>query len=192
MPAVRKREGDIRLLVEHFARRSARKLGNSFRGIDPEALRRLEAYAWPGNVRELQNVIERSVIVCESEKLTLDPSWRESDTAPEEPSGDSPSAVEGESRASASASERGSSGAPTLEDVQCEAIVRALRSCNWVIGGPRGAAAQLGLKRTTLQARMKKLGIAPPRPVGGSTPVSCAARWRGRAGAGRGPRPISA
>jgi formate hydrogenlyase transcriptional activator len=154
MPPVRKREGDLPLLVEHFTRRAARKHGKSIRGIDPEALRRLEAYAWPGNVRELQNVVERSVIVCESETLTLDPSLRESDTAAEEPSGESPSAVE-----------RSSSGASTLADVQREAILRSLRSCHWVIGGPRGAAVQLGLKRTTLQARMRKLGIAQSRPT---------------------------
>jgi formate hydrogenlyase transcriptional activator len=63
------------LLVEHFVQCSACKLGKTIRGIDPEALDLLEAYSWPGNVRELQNVIERSVIVCESETFTLDPSW---------------------------------------------------------------------------------------------------------------------
>jgi formate hydrogenlyase transcriptional activator len=95
----------------------------------------------------------------------LDPSWRESETAHEEPSSDSPSAVEAELRASASASEREPAKASTLAEVQRDAILRALRSCNWVIGGPRGAALQLGLKRTTLQARMKKLGIAQPQPA---------------------------
>jgi transcriptional regulator with GAF, ATPase, and Fis domain len=164
MPPLRKREGDIPLLVEHFARRSARKLGKSIRSIDPEALRRLEAYPWPGNVRELQNVIERSVIVCESETLTLDSSWRENNTAPDEPNADSRSA-EPESRSLESVSEHESSGAPTLAEVQRGAILRALRSCNGMIGGPRGAAAQLGLKRTTLQARMKKLGLPRARPA---------------------------
>jgi formate hydrogenlyase transcriptional activator len=129
-------------------RRFARKLDKAIRGIDPETLRRLEAYSWPGNVRELQNVIERSVIVCESETFAIDPGWSESAPAPDEPSADSPSV-----------SERGSPGVSTLAEVESGAILRALQSCNGVVGGPRGAAAQLGLKRTTLQARMKKLGI---------------------------------
>ena len=141
MPPLRKRTGDIRLLAEHFVRRCARELGKTIRGIDPEALELLEAYSWPGNVRELQNVIERSVIVCESETFALDPSWSHS-----EPSSLVPPDTSLES---------------TLDEIQREAILRALQSCDWIIGGPKGAAALLGLKRTTLQARMQKLGIAP-------------------------------
>src|SRR5258706_7447610 len=76
MPPLRKREGDLRLLVEHFVQRFAQKLGKTIRGMDAQALERLEAYSWPGNVRELQNVIERSVIVCDSETFTVDPGWR--------------------------------------------------------------------------------------------------------------------
>ena len=160
MPPLRKRDGDLRLLIEHFVRCSARKLGKTIRGIDPAARDRLEAYSWPGNVRELENVIERSVIVCESETFTLDPSWpdaepaldvRKSSCQPDKPP--EPNSV----------AQPGS--LPTLDDIQREAILRALQSCNWVIGGPRGAAALLGLKRTTLQARINKLGIAPRRPA---------------------------
>jgi transcriptional regulator with GAF, ATPase, and Fis domain len=160
MPPLRKREGDLGLLVEHFVRRFALKLDKTIRGIDPETLHWLEAYSWPGNLRELQNVIERSVIVCESETFAVDPAWSESAPAPDEPNADLPSA-EPESRSLESVSERGSSGAPTLAEVLRGAILRALQSCDGVVGGPCGAAARLGLKRTTLQARMKKLGIAP-------------------------------
>ena len=145
MPPLRKRSGDIRPIAEHFVRRCAREVGKTFRGIDPRSLELLEAHSWPGNVRELQNVIERSVIVCESETFTVDPSWRHS----------GPSLVA-----------PGASLGSTLDDIQRDAILRALQSCNWVIGGPRGAAALLGLKRTTLQARMHKLGITPLRASG--------------------------
>jgi transcriptional regulator with GAF, ATPase, and Fis domain len=148
MPPLRERAGDIRLLAEHFVRRFARKLGKTIRGIDPEALAQLDAFSWPGNVRELQNVIERSVIVCESETFTVDPGWLHS--APLEPR---------------SAVEAGSSLTSTLHNIQRDAILRALQSCGWVIGGPKGAATALGLKRTTLQARMQKLGIGPVRPA---------------------------
>ena len=75
MPPLRNREGDLQLLVQHFVRRSAQKVGKAIRGIDPEAVQRLERYSWPGNVRELENVIERSVIMGESETFTVDPSW---------------------------------------------------------------------------------------------------------------------
>src|SRR5262245_288696 len=75
MPPLRERVGDIRLVVEHFVARWAREAGKTIRGIDPDSLARLEAHSWPGNVRELQNVIERSMIVCESETFTVDPTW---------------------------------------------------------------------------------------------------------------------
>jgi len=150
MPPLRQRKGDIRMLADQFVRRSARDLGKTIRASDPSALERLEAYSWPGNVRELQNVIERSVIVCESETFTVDPSWSEDHPAIEEPKIATPR-----------------SEASTLDDVQRDAILRALHSRNWVIGGPHGAAALLGIKRTTLQARMRKLGIARLRAVAG-------------------------
>ena len=145
MPLLRERGGDIRILAEHFVSRCARELSKTFRGIDPDSLDRLEEYSWPGNVRELQNVIERSAIVCESETFTLDPSWSHS-----EPPSLVPADISLES---------------TLDEIQREAIQRALQSCDWIIGGPKGAAALLGLKRTTLQARMHKLGIARLRPA---------------------------
>jgi formate hydrogenlyase transcriptional activator len=145
MPPLRERAGDVRLLADHFVRRAARSLGKPIRTSDPAALERLAAYSWPGNVRELQNVIERSVIVCESETFTLDPSWSEGRPALVEPR---------------AAIDPVTTATTTLDAIQRDAILRALHSRNWVIGGPHGAAALLGIKRTTLQARMQKLGIA--------------------------------
>jgi transcriptional regulator with GAF, ATPase, and Fis domain len=164
MPPLRKRDGDLCVLVEQFVRRCARKLGKTICGIDPAALDRLQAYSWPGNVRELQNVIERSVIVCESETFTVDPSWVHGERAPDEPNPERPDdrGVEaGEPSSLAQARALPS----TLADIQRDAILRALQSCNWVIGGPDGAAALLGIKRTTLQARVQKLGLAALRPI---------------------------
>ena len=105
-------------------------------------------------MRELENVIERSVIVGESETFTVDPSW-----LPSEPAGE----VEPVDPSSGAAA--GSFRTQTLAEVQRDAILRALHSSHGIIGGSQGAAARLGLKRTTLQARMQKLGIAPLRPT---------------------------
>ena len=151
MPPLRKRSGDIRLIAEHFVRRCAREVGKTIRSIDPRSLELLEAHSWPGNVRELQNVIERSVIVCESETFTLDPTWLHGEPLDES----KPSPLVAPSPPLGS----------TLDEIQREAILRALQSCDWIIGGRKGAAALLGLKRTTLQARMQKLGIALLRPA---------------------------
>jgi transcriptional regulator with GAF, ATPase, and Fis domain len=161
LPPLRDRRDDIRLLVEHFVDRFARRAGRSIRGIHPETLAPLEAYPWPGNVRELQNLVERSLIVCESDLFSVDESWLRktaSDSAPPPPSipdGDVP-------RASAPAQPR-PTRPPTLDEVQRQAILDALRAQNGIIGGPHGAAARLGVKRTTLQARMRRLGITLQR-----------------------------
>jgi transcriptional regulator with GAF, ATPase, and Fis domain len=163
MPPLRERGGDLRPLVEHFVRRSAPKLDKTIRSIDPEVFERLEGYSWPGNVRELQNVVERSVIVCESDTFTLDPSWSGPDRALDTLDRGSLATLETDPCDSTSPSERSSS---PLDDIQREALGReraaildALRACHWVVGGPRGAAAVLGLRRTTLQARMTRFGI---------------------------------
>src|SRR5438128_11618710 len=102
--------------------------------IPADAMTALSGYAWPGNVRELENAVERAVI------LTSGPAFRVPMS-------------EFRSRAVASG------GAATLEATEREAILRALHETNWVLGGPQGAAARLGLKRTTLQSRIQKLGI---------------------------------
>jgi transcriptional regulator with GAF, ATPase, and Fis domain len=161
MPPLRARTGDIRLLVEHFATCCGWRAGKTFRGIDPATLERLEAYPWPGNVRELQNIVERSLIIRESEVFSVDESWL------------SVGASCGEAASPHATREEPASGPPprgtrrashptTLDAIQREAILEALLARNWMIGGPRGAAALLGLKRTTLQARMQKLGITRP------------------------------
>jgi transcriptional regulator with GAF, ATPase, and Fis domain len=146
IPPLRERTEDIRALVEHFVARYAAKMGKTIRRIGVEALRFLEAYAWPGNVRELQNVIERSVIVCDSDVFSIDENW-----VPEV-------GRHGRERAAAAAP----ASAATLEGIKRAHIMRVLEESNWTLGGSRGAAARLGLKRTTLQSLLKRLGIAPP------------------------------
>ncbi len=161
MPPLRERGSDLRLLVEHFVARYARQVGKPIRAIHPQALELLEAHSWPGNVRELQNVIERSLIVCESDVFSLDPSWLESE-AREATVPAVTRAIHTDERAPLAAR----LALPRLDEIQREAIVGALESTRWIIGGPRGAAALLGLKRTTLQARMRKLGIVPYQLAG--------------------------
>jgi formate hydrogenlyase transcriptional activator len=158
MPPLRERGDDIRQLVLHFVERYARSAGRTIRGIDPRTLERLEKYAWPGNVRELQNVIERSLILCESEFFALDESWS-SDDEPEYAPVPAHAAAPSEAPIAAPRAPLRA----TLDEIQRHAIVEALRSRNWVVGGPHGAAVLLGIKRTTLQARMQKLGILPQR-----------------------------
>ena len=142
MPPLRSRREDIRALVEVFVKRIAARAGRAFRAIDETTIALLEARPWPGNVRELQNVIERSVILCDSDVFSVRCEPRPSPAPLRLVSASTPN--------------------PTLEDVQREAILRALRSTDWTIGGAKGAAMILGLKRTTLQHRMRKLGICPP------------------------------
>ncbi|HVN37972.1 MAG TPA: sigma 54-interacting transcriptional regulator [Myxococcota bacterium] len=159
MPPLRERSGDIRLLVEHFVESYALSVGKTIRGIEPRTLEQLETHTWPGNVRELQNVVERSLIVCDSELFTLDESW-----LPAEAPSFAPSPANG--TAAAQAAPTTMQRTPlraTLDEIQRAAILEALQACNWVIGGPQGAAALLGIKRTTLQARMRKLGMSPLR-----------------------------
>jgi transcriptional regulator with GAF, ATPase, and Fis domain len=151
LPPLRERRGDLPLLVEHFVALHAGRIGKSIRAIDPRTLEIFDAHAWPGNVRELQNVIERSLIVSESDVFSVDPNWVGSpspDAAPRA-SVSQPSVCPSTSRTLRSA----------LEEIQRETIQQALESTNGIIGGPRGAAALLGVKRTTLHARIKKLGI---------------------------------
>ena len=160
MPPLRERTEDIRELAEMFVDRYACQAGKAIRRISANTLERLEAYAWPGNVRELQNVIERSVIVCESEVLSIDESWLSSEATAAQPIARRPLRLlqfpAPESPPRESAQPNG-----TLEEIEREAILRALRSTNWMVGGANGAAGILGLKRTTLQGRMRKLGITP-------------------------------
>jgi PAS domain S-box-containing protein len=137
MPALRERADDIPLLVEYFIDRYARKAGKSIRRVNKRTLDHLRSYPWPGNVRELQNVIERSVIVCDTDEFTIDESWLS--TAP--PSKDS--------RVLSS----------TLASHERTIIEDALRASGGRVYGPSGAAARLGIARSTLESKIRGLGI---------------------------------
>ena len=146
LPPLRERTGDIPALVEHFVSEVAGRLGKDIRSVSERSMQHLVEHDWPGNVRELQNVLEREVILARSQELDI-PSLRPRST---------PSSRVNEREPSATA-------ADDLETVARAHILRVLDATNWVIGGPSGAAAQLGLHRTTLNFRMKKLGIERQR-----------------------------
>jgi formate hydrogenlyase transcriptional activator len=134
MPALRDRDKDVAILVRYFVQKFARSMNKKIENIPTAAMNALANWHWPGNVRELENFIERSVIL--SEGPTLGAPLAELD----------PPANLVRSNA-------------TLENIEREHILRVLRETGGVIAGVRGAAAQLGMKRTTLQSRMQKLGI---------------------------------
>ncbi len=138
MPALRERDKDVTLLVRYFVQKFARSMHKKIENIPVEAMNALANWHWPGNVRELENFIERSVIL--SKGSTLGAPLAELDLPPN----------------SLSAPPRANI---TLENIEREHILRVLRETGGVIAGVRGAAAQLGMKRTTLQSRMQKLGI---------------------------------
>jgi formate hydrogenlyase transcriptional activator len=136
VPPLRDRAGDIPLLVRYFAQKHARRMDRRIETIPAEEMEALTRYHWPGNVRELENLIERAVILSRGPALHV--------PLPED-------------RLSGLAA---ASSAVTLEAAERDHILRALNDTNWVIAGIGGAAARLGMKRTTLQSRMAKLGIA--------------------------------
>lgn len=140
LPPLRKRSEDIPLLVTYFLNRFARKAGRHFTAIDKKSLDLLQSYAWPGNIRELQNVIERSVIVSESQTFSVDESW----LSRRRPAGDA-------------AVHPGLFNRPPAEEKSV--IEDALRQCGGRVYGPSGAAAKLGIPRTTLESKIKALKI---------------------------------
>jgi formate hydrogenlyase transcriptional activator len=142
VPALRERPVDIPLLARHFVDTYAERMGKTVSTIPAEAMDAFVRYAWPGNVRELQNVIERAVIL--STGRVLRPVLDELRPASREEKG-GPPATDNEEM--------------TLQDMEREHIIRALAATNWVLGGPKGAGARLGLARTTLIAKMQRLGI---------------------------------
>ncbi|MGO9865042.1 MAG: sigma 54-interacting transcriptional regulator [Terriglobales bacterium] len=139
VPPLRERRDDIRLLVEHFVQKFARRMNKSITSIPKKTMDALTAWDWPGNVRELENFVERSVILSHGSVLA------------------SPLCELQPMRAIAEQK----SVDETLEATEREHILRALRESHGQIGGPRGAAMRLGLKRTTLQSKLKHLGINP-------------------------------
>jgi transcriptional regulator with GAF, ATPase, and Fis domain len=138
MPALRERREDIPALVRYFVMKYASRMGKRIDTVPRSALDTLGAYAWPGNVRELANVLERSVIISRGTTLELG-EWV---SLPVEPI---PFRRD-----------------PTLQEVTRQRIIEALEETGWRVSGPRGAAQLLGLKATTLEARMKRLGITRP------------------------------
>lgn len=138
IPPLRERPEDIPVLAKYFCERAAERMNKNVEGIPSDTMEALMCYHWPGNVRELQNFIERSVILTKGTVLR----------APLSELRPKPSARNSTLRSG------------TLQDVEREHILQALRASNWVIGGPHGAAVGLGLKRTTLIYRLQKLGIS--------------------------------
>ncbi len=148
VPALRERQGDIPLLVRHFTQQFSRRMNRVIETVPSAAMDALSRYHWPGNIRELQNVIERAVIISTGPTLNIDVSHLKFSKA------DPPA----EKRA-ASKSANGALHI-VLEETERQQILKALKECNWVVAGPNGAAARLAMKRSTLQLRMQKLGIA--------------------------------
>ncbi|MBO0862116.1 MAG: sigma 54-interacting transcriptional regulator [Chloracidobacterium sp.] len=154
IPPLRKRRGDIPLLVSFFTQKFARRFHKNIETIPAEAIARLEQYHWPGNVRELENFIERAVILSRGSELEI--------PLGELKISNGLGAANAKSSMSAAAPAVADVPRPstaTLAESERDAIMRALRDANWVVGGANGAAARLALKRTTLISRMKKLGI---------------------------------
>ena len=143
LPALRERSDDIPLLARHFVQSFARRMQKSIDHVSVASMNALLGYSWPGNVRELQNLIERAVILSPGRLLRL-PS---SELNEVNSFGD----IRGQSA---------SSRAVTLKDAEREHILQALAETNWIIGGIKGAAARLGLKRTTLVSKMQRMGIS--------------------------------
>jgi transcriptional regulator with GAF, ATPase, and Fis domain len=147
LPPLRARREDIPALVTHFVEILGRRLDRQIKHIAPETMSALSSYHWPGNIRELQNLVERAVILSNFGVLP-----NPLPAAVTQPSAVCPAAT-------------------TLRDSERAVILQTLEATAWVIGGPNGAAAKLGLKRTTLICKMQKLGIYRPVLHGSSDPM---------------------
>lgn len=141
VPPLRERPEDIPLLIHFFANKFAQQMKRSIESVPKETMAALVNYQWPGNIRELQNLIERGVILSRGSSLEI---------------------PLGELKLSSRSSNQ-VNGSTTLESVERQHILRVLGESGWVIGGPAGAAARLGMNRTTLNNRLRKLGITRPR-----------------------------
>jgi formate hydrogenlyase transcriptional activator len=138
VPSLRERADDIPLLVEYLIERYAKKAGKKIRNIQKKSLELFQAYDWPGNIRELQNVIERAVVLCDSETFSVDETWLKRD------------------------GQRSAPAMPfvaTLVEREKEIIETTLAACQGRVAGPLGAAAKLGIPRQTLESKIKTLGI---------------------------------
>jgi formate hydrogenlyase transcriptional activator len=140
-PPLRERSEDVPSLVQYFTQKFAARMNKRITNVPTDTMAALSRYHWPGNIRELENFIERAVILSRGSSLA---------------------APLTELKRRSSASDGDSRGLSTLEDAEREHIRQALQQTNWFVGGPAGAAARLGMKRTTLQSKMAKLGIERP------------------------------
>jgi len=140
VPPLRERREDIPTLVEYFIDRCVREVGKNITGIDKNSLDLLQSYSWPGNIRELQNVIERSVIMCETENFSVDETW-----IPQQP-------VASESKSQSGFSQK-------LAAREKDMIESALRESEGRVFGPSGAAAMLGMPRSTVESKIRSLRI---------------------------------
>jgi formate hydrogenlyase transcriptional activator len=140
VPALRERREDIPMIVRHFVDKYASRMNRNIETIPVRTMEAFASYAWPGNVRELQNFVERAVILSPGTSLRAPLDELTQETA-----------------------QGSQTSLSTLEEMEREHVLRALRESNWVTGGPKGAAVRLGMKRTTLAYRIRKLGI-PVRP----------------------------
>jgi formate hydrogenlyase transcriptional activator len=154
IPPLRERREDVPLLVRYFVQNFSRRLNKTVEYVPAEAMDALVNYAWPGNIRELENLIERAVLLSPGKELRVPLSELK------------PPALASNGNVSADLSlfspSPSSMPITTLEEAERQHILRALRQTEWRIAGPKGAAAILGMKRTTLQARMRKLGVRRP------------------------------
>jgi len=154
IPPLRERREDVPLLVRYFVQNFSRRLNKTVQYVPVEAMDALVNYAWPGNIRELENLIERAVLLSPGKELRVPLSELKASTL----------SAAGTVSADLSLFSPSPSSVPitTLEEAERQHILRALRQTEWRIAGPKGAAAILGMKRTTLQARMRKLGVRRP------------------------------
>jgi transcriptional regulator with GAF, ATPase, and Fis domain len=139
VPPLRQRQEDIPMLVEYFVERYAEKAGKQISKIDKNTLKLCQSYHWPGNIRELQNIVERSVILCTGDTFSIDAAWLSSK-------------IVARQKASAPLTK-------TLQGYERELIEAALAESNGKVAGPNGAAAKLGIPRSTLDLKIKQLNI---------------------------------
>jgi transcriptional regulator with PAS, ATPase and Fis domain len=138
-PPLRERKADIPMLVEYFIDRYARKVGKRIRNVEKSTMQLLSAYSWPGNIRELQNVIERSVILCDGDTISVDPSWL--------------------SLESTTAQQKGQPFGKKSPAQEKDMIEAALAKTGGRVSGPAGAASTLGVPASTLESKIRSLGI---------------------------------
>ncbi|HEV7967423.1 MAG TPA: sigma 54-interacting transcriptional regulator [Candidatus Acidoferrales bacterium] len=153
VPSLRERPEDIPLLVRHFTEQCARRMNKKIETISSETLKQMRQYHWPGNIRELQNVIERAVILSAGPVLNVPLSEIQSRPA-------LGAAGRNGKSDKAPVSSAGEDIRNVLEETERKHILRVLSETNWVVAGPNGAAIRLGMKRSTLQLRMRKLGLS--------------------------------